>query len=265
MNKMKISFITPTYNRVDMVLETVESIIKSVERKPNLNFEIIIIDDASTDNTEEVIKEIHKDLFERGVILYDRMSVNIGVTGAKKRGVEVSSGDWLVFIDSDDLLLPNSFEDMLNVIRQKSDYGIIFFSCVDFSGNPIGKEVNSHALSVSEYIEYGTYGEKLPVIERQVALEYPYEADLRGFESIAYYRAVFSGVKLWVDSLVCRQYRTDNGDRISGRKNQIRRACFLSKGYDMLVQEFNNKNFKVPKKIHIKLFFYKLLCFVCGK
>ena len=52
---MKISFVTPAYNRRDLLVETIDSIIVSVSCLPDLDFEMVVVDDASCDDTEKVV------------------------------------------------------------------------------------------------------------------------------------------------------------------------------------------------------------------
>ncbi|WYL98991.1 MAG: glycosyltransferase family 2 protein [Gloeotrichia echinulata CP02] len=86
------SIIVPTYNRANLLKRTIESII---EQKYS-DFELIIIDDGSTDKTDEVIKDF------LGFCKFIKQN-NLGPSFARNRGAELSSGQYLVFLDSDDL------------------------------------------------------------------------------------------------------------------------------------------------------------------
>ena len=89
-----ISIITPTYNCAQFIGET----IKSVINQTYTNWEMIIVDDASNDNTEEVVKSI-KD--ER--IKYIRLKENSGAATARNIAMENASGKFMAFLDSDDI------------------------------------------------------------------------------------------------------------------------------------------------------------------
>lgn len=97
---MKISVITTTYNRKDFLLEAMESVQKSVLIPLGASFEHIIYDDASTDGTEK--------LFEHSKfnnVSYIRGEKNCGQSFGKNRAIEQAKGDYIFFLDSDDVLL----------------------------------------------------------------------------------------------------------------------------------------------------------------
>lgn len=110
---MKFSIITPTYNRA----HTIERAIKSLYNQNYSNWEMIIVDDGSTDNTEKVIS---KYLTKDNRIKYIRLNRNFGVAKARNIGINniSSDSDWIGFLDSDDELLPNAFELMKKKIEE---------------------------------------------------------------------------------------------------------------------------------------------------
>ncbi len=105
MKKPIVSAIITTYNRAD----TVERAIQSVLDQSEQNFEIVIVDDASTDNTVEAIKQKFPD--KRIKIICNKK--NMGIGGAKNVGVENAAGKYIAFLDSDDAWLPNKLEAQL--------------------------------------------------------------------------------------------------------------------------------------------------------
>ena len=96
-----ISIITPTYNCAQFIGET----IKSVINQTYTNWEMIIVDDASNDNTEEVVQSI-KD--ER--IKYIRLKENSGAATARNIAMENASGKFMAFLDSDDIWIKDKLE-----------------------------------------------------------------------------------------------------------------------------------------------------------
>lgn len=96
-----ISIITPTYNCAQFIGET----IKSVINQTYTNWEMIIVDDASNDNTEKVVKSI-KD--ER--IKYIRLKENSGAATARNIAMENASGKFMAFLDSDDIWIKDKLE-----------------------------------------------------------------------------------------------------------------------------------------------------------
>ena len=96
-----ISIITPTYNCAQFIGETMKSVINQTYT----NWEMIIVDDASNDNTEEVVKSI-KD--ER--IKYIRLKENSGAATARNIAMENASGKFMAFLDSDDIWIKDKLE-----------------------------------------------------------------------------------------------------------------------------------------------------------
>lgn len=96
-----ISVVMPTYNRA----KTIERAVYSILNQTYQDFEIIIIDDNSNDNTEQIIKEIND---ER--IRYIKNSVNKGANESRNIGVREAKGDFIAFQDSDDEWVKNKLE-----------------------------------------------------------------------------------------------------------------------------------------------------------
>ncbi len=109
---MKISAIIPTFNRAKLLIESINSI-KQQTYKVN---EIIIVDDGSTDNTQEILKNI-KDI---RII----KTKNLGVSHARNIGIKNAKNKWIAFLDSDDLWLENKIENQ--VIFHEHNPDILF-------------------------------------------------------------------------------------------------------------------------------------------
>ncbi len=121
---MKYSVIIPAYQCADTIEGTVESIFKSGLN----NFEIIIINDGSTDSTAEVCEALEKKHTE---IRYIRKE-NGGVSSARNMGIEVASGDYILFMDSDDLYTENAFEKVCALCEQHEPDMLIFGLSFDY-------------------------------------------------------------------------------------------------------------------------------------
>lgn len=94
------SIVIPTYNRIQLLINTIDSFNKQTFK----NFEIVIVDDGSTDNTEEIIRELNNPLIKYFKKENEERCI------ARNYGVEKSSGKVINFFDSDDLALPNHLE-----------------------------------------------------------------------------------------------------------------------------------------------------------
>jgi len=99
-----VSIVMPTYNCAKYIEESVVSVIKQTYT----NWELIIIDDCSTDNTEDIVKRYcEKD----NRIKYFRLDVNSGAAIARNEGIKCAKGRYIAFLDSDDLWMEKSLRN----------------------------------------------------------------------------------------------------------------------------------------------------------
>jgi glycosyltransferase involved in cell wall biosynthesis len=111
---MKVSIIIPSYNSARWLASAVES----VRHQTRPADEIVIVDDGSTDGTAALCQT-----FGKGVKYVHRG--NGGLAAARNTGTRESSGDWLLFLDADDILLPNALHDLLRT-AEESDAGVVY-------------------------------------------------------------------------------------------------------------------------------------------
>lgn len=116
-NNPKVSVIIPTYNSSKFVEEAINSIILQSYK----NIEIIVIDDGSTDNTKDVLNKYIND----STITYCYQK-NGGPGAARNRGIKESIGDFVCFLDSDDVYLPDSILDRAQVLKNYPEVGLCF-------------------------------------------------------------------------------------------------------------------------------------------
>jgi glycosyltransferase involved in cell wall biosynthesis len=119
----KLSIIMATYNRAHTLTRAIDSVL----RQDYPNWELIIVDDGSTDNTAEVLAQYQDEPRIRVV----RHSENRGVTAAKNTGLDSISGEWFTFLDSDDELTPDALSTMIGVLEMDPEINAITCNCVD--------------------------------------------------------------------------------------------------------------------------------------
>lgn len=124
-----LSICIPTYNRADYITKLLNSIIIQDPK----NIEIIISDNASTDNTQELLQEFIKKF---PWLKYSRSDKNIGFDGNMKKIIELASGKYCWTVGSDDMLEINSISVIINYI-QKFSPDIILFNKIDIDLNSI--------------------------------------------------------------------------------------------------------------------------------
>jgi glycosyltransferase involved in cell wall biosynthesis len=128
--KPKVSICIPTYNRKEYLQETLASILAQTYK----NYEIVIVDDGSTDGTAEMIKTLDYP------VTY-HWQENAGDASARNKLIELAKGEYISFIDSDDLLMPDAIEKMVNIMESESEDAIVYGSYfrIDQEGNIYGK------------------------------------------------------------------------------------------------------------------------------
>jgi glycosyltransferase involved in cell wall biosynthesis len=117
-----ISVIIPTFNRGHLIKDAVESI-RQQDIK-GYSIEIIVIDDGSTDNTKEILQN---DIDEKKI--YYIYQQNKGAGAARNKGISVSHGNWITFLDSDDRWLPFHLSLQIAVLEQISSCKVLFSDC----------------------------------------------------------------------------------------------------------------------------------------
>lgn len=110
-SEKKISISITTHNRCELLLR----LIKSIFRQNYSNYEIIIIDDASSDGTSDQVEELIQHNPDKKLI-YHRNDPNRGVTYSKRKGYELSTGDIIIFTDDDDFYIDADYFKKINLI-----------------------------------------------------------------------------------------------------------------------------------------------------
>lgn len=116
MKKKLITVIIPTYNRADYIEETIQSVLNQTYQ----NFEIIVSDDGSTDNTKEIVESFND---RRIKYIFHENSGLPAVT--RNRGIKQSSGEYIALLDSDDLWLPDKLKKQIGEFEKNGNIGLV--------------------------------------------------------------------------------------------------------------------------------------------
>jgi glycosyltransferase involved in cell wall biosynthesis len=111
-----VSILLPVYNGAEHINDTIQSILE----QSYTNFEFIIINDGSTDNTEQIIKS-YSDLR----IIYIKNQKNLKLISSLNKGIKLAKGKYIARIDADDIALPNRFEKQIKFLENNIEYGIV--------------------------------------------------------------------------------------------------------------------------------------------
>jgi len=112
MNKFKISICIPTFNRSKLLEKAIKSVLSQLDQKT----EVIILDDASKDDTQSVVS---KYTCNNKCIKYYRNKINMGIFGNFNKCLELAKGEWIKFLNDDDALSSGAVDLLLRVVRYK--------------------------------------------------------------------------------------------------------------------------------------------------
>lgn len=147
-----VSIITPSFNCVDFIGETIESVINQTYK----NWELIIIDDCSTDESIELIKSyIQKD--KRIKLI--QFSTNKGASFARSEGIKKAEGDFIAFLDSDDLWLKEKLEKQLRFMLE-NNYSFTFTAYQHMQEN---SEILKKIISAPKSVKYSDVLRSCPI------------------------------------------------------------------------------------------------------
>lgn len=141
-----VSIITPSYKSKKFIKETINSVINQTYN----NWEMIIVDDCSPDDSAMYIEDIIKS--EQRIKLI-KLNKNLGAAEARNKALEVAKGKYIAFLDSDDIWMLNKLEIQIDFMK-KNNFAFTFSEYTPFSED--GK-INYNTINVPKSIDYTTY------------------------------------------------------------------------------------------------------------
>ena len=163
MNQNLVSIITPSYNSERFISDTINSVIEQTYD----NWELIIVDDASYDQTPKIIKRfLSKESRIKAIFLKE----NIGPYEARNQAIRIAKGRFIAFLDSDDLWLPNKLDAQINYMITNS-VGFSFTSYIQISEDGLNhlKEIHAPArINYNSYLKNTIIGCLTVVLDKRI-------------------------------------------------------------------------------------------------
>ena len=132
-----VSILIPTFNSEKFILETLQSI----QKQTYINWEIILVDDCSTDGTLTIVAKF---AVNESRIQYSKLGENLGTGVARNSALTSAKGRYIAFLDADDLWLPEKLEKQVNFMKKNQlPFTFSFYVCIDEAGNPLNKRVEA--------------------------------------------------------------------------------------------------------------------------
>lgn len=165
-NNILFSIVIPTYNRASLITKTVLSLLEQEYQ----NFEVIIVDDGSTDDTEEVIKNI-----DTSKVSYHKIK-NSERGFARNFGAKLSKGDYINFFDSDDLALPNHLSTANKTILDKDFPELLHLNYMVMNSNsqPEKSTIGNVTLANEILLTGNVLSCNGVFLKKEIALEFPF-------------------------------------------------------------------------------------------
>lgn len=262
------SVVIPTYNRADLIAVAINSVLSQSYQ----HFELTIVDNASTDNTQEIVGT-----FTDPRIKYIRNPKNLERCASRNIGIENSKGDYITLLDSDDYYLPNHLQTFLDEIEKMKFPEGLFFS------NKIIKEQNNLNPGIFEKLtenkqEYFLFNVIIPCqvcISRSILSKHKFRSDLLIVEDAALWMTIslsFPVFQIFKETSVYLIHETNSVNvsinnafeqRLNGLKKLLtekefltsiskeKRRQVLSDCYFGIFNFYNNQNNVIKKIITI--------------
>ncbi len=231
MNHPRVSVITPTYNRAHLL----PRVWASLQRQTLADFQWIVVDDGSSDDTQQVIAS-----FADPRICYVQQE-NQGCNVARNRGEQEVAADYVAFLDSDDeLFAADTLDMMLSTLSSaRPEIGMAYFTVVDSEGRQGLFHLEGEMLEagyVDRICGAKVSGEFMPFFRREILALAPWPKH-NGMESIRHWRLAKRHLALFVRQtalLIHRPsllYHRKGGDNLTGAPSAIRRAESMAQAY----------------------------------
>jgi len=206
--KVSFSIIMPTYNRKYCIDQAIQSLLSQNYG----NFELLIVDDCSTDGTPDHIKAAYPEEIEKGKIRLIPSS-KVGCSGARNIGLNHAKNDWICYLDTDNQMMPSYFETFNRCILENQEYQCFYAKMrLRTSGEVVGSSFSFFELLQVNYIDIGTFVHS-NVLYRELGGPDNNLTSLEDWDQVIRYTALHR--PYFIDAIVLDYNDTRGGDRTS--------------------------------------------------
>ena len=207
------SIVVPVYNRAHSLGAT----LKSVFSQSLQDYEVIVVDDGSSDEVDFVVAQY----VERGLSFF-RNEINSGVGPTRNKGVRAARGKWIIFLDSDNCLLPDALSILTSTIGECDEKVAVVYGKSELIGIQAKLRTSGKApdrWGYQQYLQAYQIEEALPVARRDVLVNYPFLENLgtkRECGTVVWYAIGRAGYEFVWTKKVVQRYQI-SPDSLSGR------------------------------------------------
>ena len=217
-----VSVVIPTYNRGETLLRAIDSVLKQTYQ----NFEIIVVDDCSQENIAQLIRDLNDNR-----LIFQRHSNNRGGSAARNTGIEKARGEYIAFLDSDDVWLPQKLELQLQAIGDRADSSDRLVSYTKFQKSdrvfyqpavlPRRGKKNDETMADYLWLRGGETLTSTLLVSRSLAMTYPFRTELRKHQDLDFVLGLEAvGAEfIFVPQVLTTWHNEPRSDRILSRSN----------------------------------------------
>lgn len=246
-----VSIIIPTYNRANLIGETLDSVLAQTYQ----NWECIIVDDGSSDNTDEVVGSYVKS--DTRFHYYHRPADRPkGANACRNYGFKVSEGEYVLFLDSDDLLAKTCIENRMRLFLSNPHLDFVVSDTGQFKDGNFSNQSINNDLLVKNCYEYALlfFCYKLPwtimsvLWKRNMLKGYSFDESLFRFQDVDFHIQILYGNEFQFERLfeIDNYYRHAATEKNEGDVHAIKLANSLLILIDKIA-EFTRKDIKIRK------------------
>jgi len=260
---VSFSVIMASHNRKYCIDQAIESVLSQNYDK----FELLIVDDCSTDGTDDHIKETYPGEIEKGKIRLIPCG-KVGVSGARNIGLSLAKYDWICYLDTDNKMMPSYFETYNRCILENSGYQCFYAKIgLRTSGVAVGKPFSFPELLLANFIDMGTFVHS-KALYRELGGHDAGLTRLGDWDQVIRYTALYT--PYFIDTIVLDYNDVRGGDRISdnvGHEDNVQRifAKNILINIDFLAKSLRNQEslWWAVKQL-LRLLFHKIKNLLTG-
>ena len=223
------SVVIPTYNRADLVGRAITSVLR--QGWPDV--EIVVVDDASSDGTEQVVRSSYPQ------VRYLRQGDNQGGSAARQRGIKEATGTWVFLLDDDDEMCENALQIVASELSRLPDAGR--YPVVQFASSNGSLPFRFKKLDLDDYLSEVFQGDLVPVIQRDMFLRegLSYAANRQASGGLLWWAvAEKHGMPTWDQKVIV--VHTDATNRTGSVEHQIRNAAEFARLQEMTLDAYGD-------------------------
>ncbi len=255
---MKFSIIIPTYNRATLLPET----IKSVQNQTYTNWECIVVDDGSSDNTKEIVESIIQN-DNRIKYLYQK---NAERSAARNNGIRNSTGNFICFLDSDDHFMPDHLINLQSFIqKQKNTVCLIINQSINVSN--FSEEITNLEQPGDNSIEFLYLNPVSPsrvCINHEILKQITFDEDIVIVEDVILWMKIADKYPIYVSNHIGVIYNIHEGNSVNrkgaGALVKYNGVILAKKRYPNVFNKISKKNYNAwTSRILTNVAYYHIL------